>query len=131
MLEALAYHADALDRAGKLEMAIQQRERQLALLAPSLAQEQPDAELRRNAMIAHLALAHLRFRRGETKAGLRHAAAAVEMGDRLIELEPSQCRLDGPGRQHAARTRRNCSFGRARFRKRAEPPTKDAIWPIA
>jgi tetratricopeptide (TPR) repeat protein len=97
MMEALAYHADALDRAGKLGMAIQQRERQLALLAPSLAQNHPDAELRRNAMIAHFALSHLRFRRGDTKAGLWHAAAAVEMGRRLIELEPTNADWMGQG----------------------------------
>ena len=88
-LEMLGYHADALDRAGKLDPAIQERQRQLALLGPSLAQERPDADLRRIAMIANMALSHLRFRRGDTQAALGHAAAAVEIGRRLVELEPN------------------------------------------
>ncbi|MDP9421959.1 MAG: toll/interleukin-1 receptor domain-containing protein [Pseudomonadota bacterium] len=93
--ESLAYHADALDRSGKLELAIQQRERQLTQLAPYLAQARPDAEFRRNAMIAHMALSHLRFRRGDTKAALSHAATAVEFGRQLVELEPSNANWMG------------------------------------
>jgi tetratricopeptide (TPR) repeat protein len=87
--EALAYYADALDRAGKLDLAIQQRQRQLALLTPYLAMERPDAALQEKAMIAHQALAHLRFRQSETQAGFNHAAAAVGFGRQLMELEPS------------------------------------------
>jgi tetratricopeptide (TPR) repeat protein len=89
MLEALAYHADALDRAGSLDMAIRQRERQVDLLAPYLAQSRPDAGLRQKAMIANMALSNLRYRRGDNKLALAHAAAAVELGRRLVELEPN------------------------------------------
>ena len=88
-LEMLAYHADALDRAGQLDVAIQQRTRQLNLLAPYLAQDRPDADLRRQAMIANMALSHLQYRRGDTGAGLKHAAAAVGLGQQLVALEPS------------------------------------------
>ena len=88
MQESLAYHADALNHAGKLDLAIQQRDRQLTLLAPYLAQAHPDAELQRNAMIANRALAHLRFRKGETAAGLDHVSAAAAVARRLSELEP-------------------------------------------
>jgi tetratricopeptide (TPR) repeat protein len=88
-MEALAYYADALDRAGQLDLAIQQRERQLALLAPYLAVERPDAALEEKAMIANRQLAHYRFRRGDTDQALSHAAAAVQLGRRLVELEPS------------------------------------------
>lgn len=88
-LEALAYHADALDWAGKIDLAIQQRERQLTLLAPFLAQPRQDADLRRQAMIANMALSHLQFRRGESKRALDHAAAAVDIGRQLVELEPA------------------------------------------
>lgn len=95
LMEALAYQADALDRAGKLDTSIQQRERQLSLLAPYLAQNHPDAELRRNAMIANQALSHLRFRQGETRRSLDHAAAAVELGRRLVELEPDSANWMG------------------------------------
>jgi eukaryotic-like serine/threonine-protein kinase len=88
-LEMLAYHADALDHAGKIDQAIQQRDRQLRILTPYLAQNRPDADLRRHAMIANMALSLLRFRRGDSKAGLRHSSAAVELGNQLVALEPS------------------------------------------
>jgi tetratricopeptide (TPR) repeat protein len=89
LLQALAYHADALDRAGRLDAAIEQRERQLAVLAPHLAQDRPDASLRQIAMIAHRALSRMKFERGDTRAALAHGAKAVDLGRRLIELEPS------------------------------------------
>ena len=89
MLEALAYHGDALDRSGRLEPAIAQRERQLMLLSPHLAQAQPDADLRLKAMTANMHLSLLRFATGETRVALDHAAAAVGIGRRLVELEPS------------------------------------------
>jgi eukaryotic-like serine/threonine-protein kinase len=88
-LEALAYYADALDRAGKIDLAVQQRERQLALLAPSLALARSDADLRQKAMIGNMHLSLLRFKRGDIRDALGHAAAAVELGRRLVELEPS------------------------------------------
>jgi tetratricopeptide (TPR) repeat protein len=93
--EALAYHADALDRAGKLDFAIQQRERQLMLLAPYLVQDRPDADLRRHAMTAYQALSLLRFQQGETKLALDHAAAAVALGEQLVALEPGSAEWTG------------------------------------
>jgi tetratricopeptide (TPR) repeat protein len=93
--ESLAFHADALDRAGKLDLAIQQRQRQLAVLAPHLAQSRPDAEFRRAGMIANTALSLLRFKRGDTSEALDRAAAAVELGRQLVELEPSNANWMG------------------------------------
>ena len=87
--EALAYYAQALDGAGQLDLAIQQRERQLALLAPFLSVERPDAALEEKAMIANRQLAHYRFRRGDTAQAIKHAGEAVGIGQRLVELEPS------------------------------------------
>jgi tetratricopeptide (TPR) repeat protein len=87
--EALAYYAQALDGAGQLDLAIQQRERQLALLAPFLSMERPDAALEEKAMIANRQLAHYRFRRGDTAQAIKHAAEAVDIGQRLVDLEPS------------------------------------------
>jgi len=87
--ESLAFLADALDYSGKLDPAISQRQRQLALLTPHLAVDRPDAELLQKAMIANMALSHLRFVRGDTADGLTHAAAAVGLGQRLIKLEPT------------------------------------------
>jgi tetratricopeptide (TPR) repeat protein len=88
-METLAYYAQALDSAGQLDLAIQQRERQLALLAPYMAVERPDAELREKAMIANRQLAHYRFRRGDTAAALSYSEAAVQLSQRLVEWEPS------------------------------------------
>jgi tetratricopeptide (TPR) repeat protein len=89
MLEALADRADSLDGAGKLDEAIRERERQLSLLAPYLAQDRPDAQLRQKAMIANMALAWMRYVKGETKTALDHGATAVKIGDQLVALEPT------------------------------------------
>lgn len=89
MLEALGYHAEALEADGDLNQAIRQRERQLSLLAPYLAQERPDAQLRQKAMIAHMHLSRLRFTRAETKIALDEAAAAANIGKQLVALEPA------------------------------------------
>jgi tetratricopeptide (TPR) repeat protein len=89
MLEALAYHADALDRAGNLDGAIRQRQRQLNILTPYLAQPKPDANLRQKAMITHLSLANLYFEKGESRTALVHATDGVAIGDALVGLEPS------------------------------------------
>jgi tetratricopeptide (TPR) repeat protein len=89
LLEALGYQADAMDRAGDVAMAIRERERQLSLMAPYLAQDRPDAGLQQKAMIANMHLSFLRFARGETKTALDHAAKAVGIGTGLVQLEPS------------------------------------------
>src|SRR4249919_40581 len=89
MLEALGDRADALGGAGQLDDAIGQREQQLRLLAPYLALARPDAQLRQKAMIAHMALAWMRFVKGETKVALEQAATAVDIGNQLISLEPA------------------------------------------
>jgi tetratricopeptide (TPR) repeat protein len=89
MLEALAYHADALDKAGNLDGAIRQRQRHLNILAPYLALPKPDANLRQKAMISHLNLANLFFEKGESRTALAHATDGVAIGDALVGLEPS------------------------------------------
>src|SRR5262249_44679917 len=89
MQNALAYYADALDRNGQIDLAIAQRQRQLDIAAPYLAQPRPDAWLRAKAMIAHRALSRLLFERGDTAVALDQAAAAVADGQRLVELEPT------------------------------------------
>jgi tetratricopeptide (TPR) repeat protein len=89
LLEALAYHADALDRAGNLDGAIRQRQRQLEILAPYLSLPNPDAQLRQKAMIAHMALSWMLYGKGESRPALTHAADAVAIGDALVRLEPA------------------------------------------
>lgn len=89
LLEALAYLSDAQDSAGKLDLAIVARQRQLALLAPLLAKDRPDADLRQKAMIAHMALSRLLFEHGESEEGLSQAGTATKLGQELVELEPT------------------------------------------
>ncbi len=86
--EALANSSDAEENAGRLGLAIRQRERQLSLLAPYLAQDRPDADLRQDAMIANMALSRQRFMLGETREALVQAQTAVSIGQRLVELDP-------------------------------------------
>ena len=89
MSEALAYYADALDKSGQLDQAIAHRRRQLALLAPYLAQPKPDAGLRQKAMIANMSLSRLLYESGQSRTAFDHAAQAVSIGRGLIALEPS------------------------------------------
>lgn len=89
MSEGLSYHASALESAGKLEQAIEQRQRQLSLLAPRLAGGRSDAQLRQKAMIANMHLSIMRFAQGRTAEALDHAVAAVDIGDKLVALEPA------------------------------------------
>ena len=86
--EALANSSDAEENAGRLGLAIRQRERQLSLLAPYLAQDRPDADLRQDAMIANMALSRQRFMLGEAREALMQAQTAVSIGHRLVELDP-------------------------------------------
>ncbi len=89
LIEALGDYAGSLEAAGRLGDAIRQRERQLNLLAPYLAQDRPDAELRQKAMIVHMALSWMSYLKGETRSALDHAATAADIGRRLVELEPT------------------------------------------
>ena len=93
--EALANSSEAEENSGRLDLAIRQRERQLSLLAPYLAQDRPDADLRQDAMIANMALSRQRFMRGETKAALDQAATAVRLGHRLVDLDPDNANWRG------------------------------------
>ena len=94
-LEMLGYHAEALEKSGQIDTAIRQREQQLALLAPYVAQEKPDADLQQKSMIANRHLSLLYFARGEPGRALDHATAAEEIGHRLVELEPANADWNG------------------------------------
>lgn len=93
--ESLANSSEAEENAGRLEVAIRQRERQLSLLAPYLAQDRPDADLRQDAMIANMALSRQRFMIGETRAALSQAELAVRLGDLLTALDPDNANWRG------------------------------------
>ena len=108
---AIAYLADSLERAGKLDEAIAQRQRQLSLLAPYLAQPRPDADLRQKAMVANMALGRLLFQQGQTKEGLDVASKAVEIGKKLVALEPTNA--DWMGRSASTEINRTLLLIRA------------------
>ena len=101
LIEALSYLSGAYDKAGRIESAIAGRERQLALIAPGLAEARPDEELRQKAMIANMAISRLLYQQGKTVEALVHAAAASEIGERLVAVEPTNA--DWQGRSAGAR----------------------------
>ena len=101
LVEGLAFLAEANDKSGRIAAAIAGRARQLAVAEQALAQGRPDEELRQKTMIAHMALARLRFQHGESRAALTDAAAASAIGQRLVDLEPSNA--DWRGRAASAR----------------------------
>ena len=94
-IEILAYLADALGEAGQLDAAISARQRQLAILAPSLAGGRTDEELRQDAMIANMALSRLLFVHGDSAAALVDAATAVAIGRQLVSVEPTNADWQG------------------------------------
>lgn len=96
---SLAYLSDAQLGAGQIVPAIAQRQRQLSHLAPYLAQQHPDADLRQKAMIANMALSRMLFERGETPQALTMATTAVDLGKQLVALDPNNA--DWMGRSAA------------------------------
>ena len=100
-VEAVAFLSEANEKTGRIELAIAGRQQQLTLVAPGLNGARPDEELRQKAMIANMALARLLFQNGQTATALTHAAAASEMGERLVAVEPTNA--DWQGRSASAR----------------------------
>jgi len=88
LLETLAYHAEALEKAGRLEEAQTQRERQVALVERLRTRNRGDVELARKAMTAHRALGRMLATRGEVEAGLDHARTSAMLADALLQTEP-------------------------------------------
>lgn len=88
LVEALAYHAEALEKAGLLEESLAQRERQVTLIERLRSRSRSDVELARKAMAAHRALGRVFAMRGEIVAGLAHARASSALADALLRTEP-------------------------------------------
>lgn len=88
LIETLAWLADARGREGRLDDALAQRERQLALLAPLVASGNSDADNKRQLMVAHRATGRLRAMRGDLTAGLAQLRSAIGVGDELMRTEP-------------------------------------------
>lgn len=88
LIETLAWLADAREQEGRLDDALAQRERQLALLEPLIAKTNSDADNKRQSLVAHRAAGRLFVTRGDLAAGLAHLRNAVRIGDELMRTEP-------------------------------------------
>ena len=88
LLETLAYHGEALEKAGRLEESLTQREWQVALVERLRTRNRGDVELARKAMAAHRALGRMLATRGEVDGGLDHARTSAVLADALLETEP-------------------------------------------
>ena len=87
--EVLAWLSDARENEGRLDDALSQRERQLALLGPIIARPDADVDYVRQAMVAYRAAGRLHILRGDTATGAKLLQTAIDMGDRLLQAEPS------------------------------------------
>ena len=88
LLETLAYHGEALEKAGRLEESLTQRERQVALVERLRTRNRGDVELARKAMAGHRALGRMLAMRGEVSGGLDHARTSAALADALLQTEP-------------------------------------------
>ncbi|MEO5578941.1 MAG: toll/interleukin-1 receptor domain-containing protein [Sphingomicrobium sp.] len=85
--EALAWLADALYNNNKLNEAIAQRERQMKILDPLIAQGR-DVNHRQRAIPALRALGRMLASTGAVEEGMRHSRRAVEIAEALMPTEP-------------------------------------------
>ena len=86
--EALAWLADSLFSENKLNEAIAQRERQMKILDPLIAQS-GDVNYRQRAIPALRALGRMLASTGAIEEGLKHSRRAVEIAEALMPTEPS------------------------------------------
>lgn len=84
--QALAYLGDARERGGRLEEAIEARERQLRLIGATTGD---DVDVRRQAVTARRALSRLFASRGDIEAGLRYLREARTLAQGLRERDPA------------------------------------------
>lgn len=89
-IEILAYHSDALERAGRLDAAIAERNRQLSLLRGATITNPSDTDRLRQAMVSSRAMARLMQSRGRPDEALRFEERAAGISDLLERTEPRQ-----------------------------------------
>lgn len=85
--ETLAWLADAQFGEGRLDEAIAQRERQVALLE-ALMRKSNDVELRQGSIAARRALGRWLVSRGSDGPGLEQSRLAVDTAEKLMPTEP-------------------------------------------
>lgn len=84
----LYWIAESQRSRGNFRGAIAARERQLSLLE-RLLRDAPDADLQRQAMVAHLALGVIFGEQGQPKVAIEQLRAAIAEADRLFPLDPT------------------------------------------
>jgi len=93
--EGLAWLAEAREKEGRLDDALAQRERQIALLDRLLAAPNADTQFKKQAMIAHRAAGRLYAMRGDLSMGLDHLRDSVAIGAALMRAEPANAEWAG------------------------------------
>ena len=86
--ETLAYLSESLEKSGKLDDALAQRERQLALIQRLLRSNSEDMALKAQLVPAERLMGRLLAWRGELAEGIRHSTAARDISDQLFRTEP-------------------------------------------
>ncbi|MEO5971829.1 MAG: toll/interleukin-1 receptor domain-containing protein [Sphingomicrobium sp.] len=93
--EGLAWLAEAREKEGRLDDALAQRERQIALLDRLISAPNSDAAFRQQAMIAERAAGRLYAMRGDLALGLEHLRKSVAIGAALMRSEPDNAEWAG------------------------------------
>jgi tetratricopeptide (TPR) repeat protein len=88
-VEVLAWLGDAREKEGRLDDALAQRERQIAILVPILAKPTSDVEYSRQALVAYRAAGRLNAIRGNPTMGVEQLRKSIDIGERLLQAEPS------------------------------------------
>jgi tetratricopeptide (TPR) repeat protein len=108
---SLAWLADALASAGKLDESIAQRERQVALIS-RLSRRGGDVAFRQQLIIAEQALGRLFAAKGDEQAAIAHLRSAVDESESLIATEPENMRwVDYAASSKLALARTMMAFG--------------------
>ncbi|HVF83902.1 MAG TPA: TIR domain-containing protein [Sphingomicrobium sp.] len=86
--ENVGYLSDSLERSLRLQPALAQRLRQLALLRELQGESPADTDLQSRILIAYRSMARQLSAIGRREDALRYSAAAVELSDLLLRTEP-------------------------------------------
>jgi tetratricopeptide (TPR) repeat protein len=86
--EGLAWLSEALEKDGRIDDALAQRERQIAFLDRLIKEPRSDADYSRSKMVALRAAGRLLAMRGDLGQGLKYLKSSVSIGDELMRTEP-------------------------------------------
>ena len=89
LIEVLAWLSEAREREGRLDDALAQRDRQLALLQPLIAAANGDAAYKRQALVAYRAAGRLNSIQGDQAKASELLRSAIAIGDELAQAEPA------------------------------------------